>query len=444
MTTIINLSPYLDRSAERKGSVTTKRGSKKLYVDFYYHGVRIVKSTGLDDTPKNWQRARQWLDSVIERIENGTFVFAEAFPGASAKEKAFHTKREGWDYRPEPQDVLFKDYVERWRLRILHPCSSRSKLRDYTTIIDYWLLPHFGDLTFYQISGVSLKEFIPKLVKETGENKVKPLPPSRIRNVLIPLRAIWTDACEEHRWNLPDPFRFLKKHVPKKSRNRPEVFRFDHWMTLMANIDPFYRNVSEAMIMTGMIGSEIAGLRRQDVQGGQIMIQNSIVGGHEKAELKNEYRKRKLPITRALRERLDAALAGAEGEYLFTMTSGRTFDVDSFRKNPWTRAFKKAGLPYKVPYTMRHTFAAWALTLRMDHNKLVNIMGHGSKEMVYEVYGKYVEGLEKDAGKILEYFGRDFLGLEESEVQTFTINRGESTGESHKGLDHNYSIKLQN
>jgi len=306
------------------------------------------------------------------------------------------------------------------------------------------LLPHFGDLTFYQISGVALKEFIPKLVKQTGENEVKPLSPSRIRNVFIPLRAIWTDACEEHRWNLPDPFRFLKKHLPKKPRNRPEVFRFDHRMTLMANIDPFYRNVSEAMIMTGMIGSEIAGLRRQDVQGGQIVIQNSIVRGHEKAELKNEYRKRKLPITRALRERLDVVLAGAGGEYLFTMTSGRMFDVDSFRKNPWTRAFKKAGLPYKVPYTMRHTFAAWALTLRMDHNKLVNLMGHGSKEMVYEVYGKYVEGLEKDAGKILEYFGRDFLGLEESDLQTFTINRGESTGESHKGLDHNCSIKLQN
>jgi len=38
-------------------------------------------------------------------------------------------------------------------------------------------------------------------------------------------------------------------------------------------------------------------------------------------------------------------------------------------------------------------------------------MGHGSKKMVYEVYGNYVEGLEKDAGRILEYFGKDFIGL---------------------------------
>jgi len=29
--------------------------------------------------------------------------------------------------------------------------------------------------------------------------------------------------------------------------------------------------------------------------------------------------------------------------------------------------------------------------------------------MVYEVYGNYVEGLERDAESILEYFGRDFI-----------------------------------
>jgi len=63
----------------------------------------------------------------------------------------------------------------------------------------------------------------------------------------------------------------------------------------------------------------------------------------------------------------------------------------------------------KVPYSLRHSFAAWALTLCIDMNKLVRLMGHGSKKMVYEVYGDYIEGLEQDAWKILEYFGRDFI-----------------------------------
>lgn len=36
-------------------------------------------------------------------------------------------------------------------------------------------------------------------------------------------------------------------------------------------------------------------------------------------------------------------------------------------------------------------------------------MGHATKEMVYEVYGKYVEGLEQDRKKILTLFGEDFI-----------------------------------
>lgn len=35
---------------------------------------------------------------------------------------------------------------------------------------------------------------------------------------------------------------------------------------------------------------------------------------------------------------------------------------------------------------------------------------------VYEVSGNYVEGLEEDAGKILEYFGKDFLGLKKQNL----------------------------
>ncbi|GAB4271370.1 MAG: hypothetical protein Kow0092_26100 [Deferrisomatales bacterium] len=34
--------------------------------------------------------------------------------------------------------------------------------------------------------------------------------------------------------------------------------------------------------------------------------------------------------------------------------------------------------------------------------------GHGSKQMVYEVYGEYVEGLEQDAEAIRSYLGEDF------------------------------------
>jgi integrase len=83
MVTVLNFNRFADKPDKKKGKITKKRGSKELYVDFYYHGKRIVKSTGLEDSTKNFKKARNWLDRAIEKIDRGTFVFAEAFPGAS-------------------------------------------------------------------------------------------------------------------------------------------------------------------------------------------------------------------------------------------------------------------------------------------------------------------------------------------------------------------------
>lgn len=35
-------------------------------------------------------------------------------------------------------------------------------------------------------------------------------------------------------------------------------------------------------------------------------------------------------------------------------------------------------------------------------------MGHGTKKMIYEVYGDYIEGIKENFWLILEYYGKDF------------------------------------
>lgn len=35
-------------------------------------------------------------------------------------------------------------------------------------------------------------------------------------------------------------------------------------------------------------------------------------------------------------------------------------------------------------------------------------MVHGSKKMIYDVYGNYIEGMEDDFWDIVNYFGKDF------------------------------------
>ena len=62
--------------------------------------------------------------------------------------------------------------------------------------------------------------------------------------------------------------------------------------------------------------------------------------------------------------------------------------------------------------------------------KLVNLMGHSSKQMVYQVYGEYVEDLEDDVDDIIAYFGKDFLIKPGKKISPLLVF-GDSYGDSH-------------
>jgi len=420
-----------DNSEQKQGAIIRKRGSKKLYILFYYFGQRVEKTTGLNDTQANRKKVRVWLDRIFEKIDAGLFVFAEAFPGASDEEKTRFAKLEGWQYTPEPNQVLFGDYLQEWLENVWQELPEGTKKEDYKQIIDYWLIPHFQDMTFYQISGVELQKFIRSLKWKKGKHKGQSLSKARIKNILIPLRTIWNDACDQYRWFLQNPFANVKKHLPRKVPKRREGFRYDEWIEFLSHIDPWYQPIVELMILTGMINSEIAGLTKAHINADYLQVQNTIVRGRKNDTPKTPYRIRKIPITQAIQKRLDILMARSAGEVLATTPSGTIFHAANFRKNIWEKAQKESGITEKVPYSMRHSFAAWALLLRIDPNKLVRLMGHGSKKMIYEVYADYIEGLEDDYFKILAYMGKDFVtGKKKASAITATL--GESFGESQR------------
>jgi len=190
--------------------------------------------------------------------------------------------------------------------------------------------------------------------------------------------------------------------------------------------------------MTGLSASELAGLRREDVSGKYLSLNRSIVLGKEKERLKNDYRFRKIPLTRAIRKTIEIMRESSpDSPYLFPMEHGGPFDGNSFRKIVWNKALDKSQIAYKTPYSTRHTFCAWALTIGMNPMKLVSLMGHSSKQMVYQVYGEYVEDLEDDVENIIAYFGADFL-FKPRKSMTPNLFYGDSFGVSRDSIQITY------
>jgi len=393
---------------KNEGRIAKKNGTKKLYLDFFYHGVRIEKSTGLDDTTMNRHKAEGMLEKILEMKREGTLEFAKLFPGASEGEKEFHSQLEKGEYSPTPKAVTFGPYVQKWYDKIWANYQSMTKQQDFKSVIEYWLLPYFGDKSFHHITGVTLQEFVATLKHREGKKVGQPLARSTMVNILQIFRTIWNDAVVEHRWIIFDPMKGLKKHLPKKGKKKVEVFRFQEWQDLIANMDVFYRPVAKLMVLTGLMASEIAALKPHHIRDGYLYIEESIVRKVEKDDLKTSYRERRIPITHAIGEILDHAKMTRHGDYLFAMKDGRNLSAELFQRRVWVQAMKASGIPYRKPYTTRHTFAAWSLTIGCDPNRLVALMGHASKQMIYEVYGRYTEGLEKDRQIIQDYFGYDF------------------------------------
>jgi len=162
------------------------------------------------------------------------------------------------------------------------------------------------------------------------------------------------------------------------------------------------------MILTGMIPSELAGLRLEDIEGEYINLNKSYVLGEETKSMKTAFRKRQIFITQAIRKRLDILKARAKSPYLVTSSRGTRLNSTDFAK-AWKRGVDQAGIAPVTSYSARHSFAAWSLIIGVNPLRLVSLMGHASKQMVFEVYGNYVEGLEEDAQDIFNYFGEDFL-----------------------------------
>lgn len=411
----------------KKGKIVLKTGSGRLYFDFNHNGRRIEKSTGYDATHANIIKARAELDEIMESVAKGTFSFAARFPAASPAEKAYHVQFETRQPATlQPHQLLFRDYVngteankfkDGWLTARLPLIVSENVRFEYRRDINYWLLPLFGDKTFAELTGDELHAALKKLVKADGTS----LSGKRIRNILVPFKRIWRSARNKYGWhNLPDPIQYLadEKYIPKVGKKPVQVFRMHEWIAVYAELNPYHRRIVRVMLMTGMINSEIAGLRKQDVklgdpaagEAGCIHVRyKRNLRGEEGESLKNDYRVRDIPITKNLHSLLVACMNDSPDDFVFTQQDGRPFDYEPLRY-AWHRAFTKSGVKYRRLYSLRHTFAAWSMTIGLDINKLEALMGHGSKEMLFTRYGKYVQGLEKDKAAIIRFFGKDFMG----------------------------------
>ncbi|WP_437216620.1 Arm DNA-binding domain-containing protein [Pectobacterium sp. LFLA-215] len=62
----------------------------------------------------------------------------------------------------------------------------------------------------------------------------------------------------------------------------------------------------------------------------------------------------------------------------------------------WNAAVKRSGIRRRNPYHTRHTYACWLLSAGANPSFIASQMGHENAQMVYEIYGKWIEDMNED------------------------------------------------
>jgi len=381
----------------KTGRVYSRGG--KLWVDFRYLGERVREASGLDDNPTNRGQLRKMLDLIVSEIGAGIFEFAKRFPHSRRKE--YFIRLEGKNFRKDPKDILFGDYVEKWWMEMC-PGMSQSQASDYASILKTHLLPYFGDVTFSEFRPVLMKKFLSYLHgRRTPRGNF--LSPKRIHNILIPLRVIVKDAWGEYGWaDLPDPFAGLK--LPRVIRMHIEPFTLEEWASLLSFMPDWYRPYFELAVLTGMRPSEQVALKWKAIDDRFIHIKLSRVRNLEKADLKTPESNRRIELRPSMRKVLaiqKAQIADRESPYVFLNTEGRPILQNKVREL-WVRVMRKSKIPYRRMYETRHTFASWALAAGESSEWVARTLGHVNTAMVYKTYGRYIPNLTRQDGSALE------------------------------------------
>jgi integrase len=89
---------------------------------------------------------------------------------------------------------------------------------------------------------------------------------------------------------------------------------------------------------------------------------------------------------------------------VFPGLHGGHLDLHSFRAKHWRPALRAAGLEYRKPNALRHTFASFAIAAKVPLFELARFMGTSVKQ-IEETYGHLLPDAHDRARAALDAFG---------------------------------------
>lgn len=288
--------------------------------------------------------------------------------------------------RSEYQDVkpaTFSEFVEIWldrypKVRNLKP----STIRDYRSTFKAHWIPEFGDRRLESITLDELQRCVAKKL-ESGVS------PHRMVKLIMPLKTALKTATK---WGYLRFSPATELQSPKFDTPEMDWFSPEEAHRLLEATDPYFVPLFKLMLMTGVRPGEALALRWKDLDlaHGLVSVRYTIDSGELLPPKSGNARRRiAMPpeLVKAIEEYKPSAPANPLGLAFVMPETGAPIYVGYLRTRVLHPALAKAGLRHMRLYDMRHTYAAWMISLNVEPLQLSKNMGHYDLGFTYRNYG---------------------------------------------------------
>lgn len=356
------------------------RGNK-LAVRMTYQGRQLRKSLGLPATP--WGRyAAQSILSQIERdLGYGEFdpTFAKYLPKEETPATQLTTRQ------------LWQAFIDH---RLAMGTSGQAIASRYRPIAAN--LGRFKrEITSHQVA----RDFIDLLRSRQT---------ALIANQNLSLLKGWGDWAVEHGYWESNHFAGIAPlKAPHREAVRPFTREEIQAILTTAKTDPVayrYHGFILTLLTLGLRPSEAIGLRwgHIDLTRGEVTICESLsrapdgktAGYARQRKSTKTGNARTLTLPQSVLTMLQGRLAEtgnpAPDDLVFTSATGKPIDDRNFAQRVWRPLLAKAGVPYRRPYTCRHTLLSHLIERGASLPQAAYVAGHANTRMVSDTYGHMI------------------------------------------------------
>lgn len=351
-----------------------------IELTFYYKNIRCRERLKLTPTKSNIKYVEKLKAKIEIEIEQGVFDYQKYFP----ESKKFLSDT----IEHKLKTYINSDYTKK--------TLAYSTLEGYEKVIKKHLIPTIGDIALNQLKRAHIIELSKKL----------DVTQKTLNNILCPLRNIMSEAFEgeEIKYN---PLKNWTPKAKKQTKQGDDINPFtpdEINAILNACNEPQDYNLILFVVSSGLRVSEWIALQWDDINFAEnkIHVRNAIVRKKKKGTKTNAgYRNIDLLESARIALERQKEHTFLNGGYIFNNPrTGEPYTGDGpFRKTRWKYILKRAGVTYRYPNQLRHTFATTALSKGEPVQWVSNQLGHTTWSFTTKVYYRYVQDMFTGSGE---------------------------------------------